>query len=198
MSRKNLRELTDERTSAVRTVSAAKSNGRGAVTFSNQLLVTMLSFRNGDFSVRLPADLTGLEGKIADAFNDIVAVTERRARETRRVSLSVGKEGKLKQRMSVQDARGGWGDEVAAINMLIDDLVWPTTEVTRAIGAVAKGDLGQAMALFDHGPRRLAAACRASPLDSIRSKRRASPSAIRIYDFSYHRQWLRMAPAAPR
>ncbi len=31
--------------------------------------------------------------------------------------------------------------------MLIDDLVWPTTEATRAIGAVAKGDLGQAMAL---------------------------------------------------
>jgi hypothetical protein len=31
--------------------------------------------------------------------------------------------------------------------MLIDDLVWPTTEVTRAIGAVAKGDLGQSMAL---------------------------------------------------
>jgi hypothetical protein len=31
--------------------------------------------------------------------------------------------------------------------MLIDDLVWPTTEVTRAVGAVAKGDLGQAMAL---------------------------------------------------
>src|SRR5439155_1111843 len=41
----------------------------------------------------------------------------------------------------------GWADEVSAINMLIDDLVWPTTEVTRAIGAVAKGDLGQAMAL---------------------------------------------------
>ena len=34
-----------------------------------------------------------------------------------------------------------------AINTLIDDLVWPTTEVTRAVGAVAKGDLGQSMAL---------------------------------------------------
>jgi hypothetical protein len=43
--------------------------------------------------------------------------------------------------------RRGWADEVAAINILIDDLVWPTTEVTRAIGAVAKGDLGQSMGL---------------------------------------------------
>src|SRR5437016_9542482 len=53
--------------------------------------------------------------------------------------------------MAVPDAVGGWADEVAAINMLIDDLVWPTTEVTRAIGAVAKGDLGQSMALEVEG-----------------------------------------------
>src|SRR6187551_2743080 len=49
--------------------------------------------------------------------------------------------------MSLTSVRGGWADEVAAINTLIDDLVWPTTEVTRAVGAVAKGDLGQSMAL---------------------------------------------------
>ena len=52
--------------------------------FSRQLLAAMLAFREGDFGVRLPADLVGLHGKIADAFNDIVAVSERRARETAR------------------------------------------------------------------------------------------------------------------
>ena len=119
--------------------------------FSKQLLVAMLAFRDGDFAVRLPVDLIGVNGKIADAFNDIVRVSERRARETARVSLAVGKEGKLKQRMAVPDVTGGWADEVAAINMLIDDLVWPTTEVTRAVGAVAKGDLGQSMALEVEG-----------------------------------------------
>ena len=115
--------------------------------FSHQLLSAMLMFRDGQFGVRLPSDLIGVNGKIADAFNDIVGVSERRARETARVSRSVGKEGKLKERMSVPRAAGGWADEVGAINMLIDDLVWPTTEVTRAVGAVAKGDLGQSMAL---------------------------------------------------
>src|SRR6187549_3473507 len=115
--------------------------------FSRALLSAMLSLRDGDFAVRLPADLVGVDGKIADAFNEIAAVSERRARETARVSRSVGKEGKLKQRMAVPGVVGGWADEVAAINMLIDDLVWPTTEVTRAVGAVAKGDLAQAMAL---------------------------------------------------
>src|SRR5437867_1486278 len=119
--------------------------------FSRTLLSAMLSFRDGNFSVRMPPDLTGINGKIADAFNGIAAVTERRARETARASRAVGKEGKLKQRMSVPGATGGWADEVAAINMLIDDLVWPTTEVTRAVGAVAKGDLGQSMALEVEG-----------------------------------------------
>src|SRR4051794_28633361 len=115
--------------------------------FSRKLLSAMLAFRDGEFGVRLPADLTGVDGKIADAFNEIIAVSERRARETARVSRAVGKEGKLKQRMSVPGVAGQWADEVGAINTLIDDLVWPTTEVTRAVGAVAKGDLGQSMAL---------------------------------------------------
>src|ERR1700730_11860699 len=115
--------------------------------FSRQLLSAMLSLRDGDFAVRLPSDLIGLNGKLADTFNDIAAVSDRRARETTRVSRSVGKEGKLKQRMTVPGVVGGWAEEVAAINMLIDDLVWPTTEVTRAVGSVAKGDLSQSMAL---------------------------------------------------
>jgi HAMP domain-containing protein/signal transduction histidine kinase len=115
--------------------------------FSRQLLFAMQSFKEGNFSVRLPSDLTGVEGKIADAFNDIVTLAERRARETARVSHMVGREGKLKQRMSVPGAGGGWADEVAAINTLIDDFVFPTVEVTRAVGSVAKGDLTQSMAL---------------------------------------------------
>jgi hypothetical protein len=109
--------------------------------------MAMLAFRDGDFSIRMPRNLSGVEGKIADSFNEIVTFSDRRAKETVRVSLAVGKEGKLKQRMNVPEGVGGWADEVAAINLLIDDLVWPTTEVTRAIGAVAKGDLGQSMGL---------------------------------------------------
>src|SRR5215213_8483738 len=115
--------------------------------FSGALLSAMLSFRAGDFAARMPADLTGVQGKIADAFNDVAALSERRSQETARVTRAVGKEGKLRQRMTVPGVVGGWSQEVDAINTLIDDLVWPTTEVTRAVGAVAKGDLGQSMAL---------------------------------------------------
>src|SRR4051812_14208113 len=115
--------------------------------FSRQLLAAMIEFRDGNFTTKLPADLVGVQGKIADVFNDIVNVSHRRSVEVERVSRVVGKEGKLKERMNVPAAHGARADEVHAINTLIDDLVWPTTEVTRAVGAVAKGDLTQAISL---------------------------------------------------
>jgi CheY-like chemotaxis protein len=49
--------------------------------------------------------------------------------------------------MKVPGVAGGWAESLNELNTLIDDLTWPTTEVTRAVGAVAKGDLGQSMAL---------------------------------------------------
>ncbi|HEX6244634.1 MAG TPA: HAMP domain-containing protein, partial [Polyangiales bacterium] len=116
-------------------------------TFSRDLLVALLRFRDGDFDVRIASDYTGIDGKIADAFNAILSVSARRSQEIARVCRTVGKEGKLKQRLTVPGAVGGWADEVVSLNTLIDDLAWPTTEVTRAVGAVAKGDLTQAMGL---------------------------------------------------
>ncbi|HEY2573842.1 MAG TPA: HAMP domain-containing protein [Verrucomicrobiaceae bacterium] len=127
---------------------AQPANGQSANSAESLLLLeAMLAFRNGNFGVRLPAGWSGVYGKIADAFNDLMAMNERRARETARVSLLVGREGKLKQRMTLTGLHGGWADEVQALNELFDDLVRPTVEVTRTIGAVAKGDLGQSMAL---------------------------------------------------
>src|SRR5438128_2228846 len=112
-----------------------------------QLLSALLAYKAGNFSVRLPSDWTGVAGKLADAFNEIADSNQRLSRETARVSRAVGKEGKLKQRLSVPGAKGGWASNVEAVNTLIDDLVWPTTEVTRTISAVAKGDLTQPMTL---------------------------------------------------
>ena len=126
---------------------AAPRNGHDPGVFSHELLDALVRFRDGDFSVRLGSGFTGTDGKIADLFNQILAVSARRSHEVSRVCRAVGQEGKLKQRIHVPGAVGGWSDEVVSLNTLIDDLAWPTTEVTRAIGAVAKGDLTQAMAL---------------------------------------------------
>ena len=107
----------------------------------------MTELRAGNFDVRLPKDLLGMPGRIADVFNDLAVMNHRRASEIARVSHAVGKEGRLKERVSVTYGVGVRSDEVVAINTLIDDLVWPTTEVTRAVGAVAKGDLSQSISL---------------------------------------------------
>src|SRR6266545_1917042 len=116
-----------------------------------QLLNVLVRYRNGDFSARLPDTWTGAIGKMADVMNEILTVSERRASETTRICRVVGKEGKLSRRFSLAGLGGGWADEIASLNTLIDDLVSPTTEVTRAVGAVAKGDLGQSMALERDG-----------------------------------------------
>ena len=76
-----------------------------------QMLSAMTSFRDGDFSVRLPADWAGTEGRIAEAFNQALAHDERISREVGRLSASVGKEGRLKQRMSLPGAIGGWAEQ---------------------------------------------------------------------------------------
>src|SRR5260221_564990 len=103
--------------------------------------------RIGDFSVRLPGNRTGLEGKIADTFNEIVAANERMASQLDHVGQLVGREGKTRHRVRFGIATGAWGGMESSVNVLIDDLLWPTTAVTRAISAVAQGDLLQTVQL---------------------------------------------------
>ena len=116
-------------------------------TFSRQLLDALTELRSGNFTVRLPNDLLGLQGRIAGEFNQIAMLNQQRSSEIARVCRMVGKEGQLKERMAVPAVIGTRTDDVTALNTLIDDLVWPTVEVTRAVGAVAKGDLTQSIDL---------------------------------------------------
>jgi CheY-like chemotaxis protein/HAMP domain-containing protein/signal transduction histidine kinase len=116
-----------------------------------KLLRALQAVRDGDFSVRLPSDRTGVAGKVADTFNEIIASNQRMAREIERAGQMVGKEGKMRHRVTIDRRSGAWGEMETSINTLIDDLLWPTTEVTRTISAVAKGDLSQTMRLENDG-----------------------------------------------
>src|SRR5499427_3651620 len=124
----------------------APANGKTAFELKD-LLHALQAVRTGDFSARLPGDHLGIEGKIADTFNEIVTANERMAKQLERVGQVVGREGKTRQRVRFGLAGGAWGEMEMSINTLIDDLLWPTTEVTRAISAVAKGDLLQTVPL---------------------------------------------------
>ena len=120
---------------------------------ANPLLQALLAMRDGDFSVRLPGDWTGLDGKIADTFNEIVAANAKIAGELERVGQLVGKQGQTRLRVRFDRPRGAWGRMEVSVNTLIDDMLFPTTEVTRALAAVAQGDLLQTVRLdFDGRP----------------------------------------------
>jgi HAMP domain-containing protein/CheY-like chemotaxis protein/signal transduction histidine kinase len=131
----------------------AKSNGerdvRVEVCFADLsvILSSLQVMRDGDFSVRLPGNWTGLAGKIADTFNEIVTANQQMSEELKRVGQVVGKEGRTRERMRFHWPKAAWGEMELSVNTLVDDLLRPTTEVTRAIAGVAKGNLTQTVQL---------------------------------------------------
>src|ERR1700745_2162474 len=118
---------------------------------SQELLQALQAMRSGDFSVRMTGDHLGIEGKIADTFNEIVAANQRMAQQLERVGQGGGREGRPRQRVKFDLTSGSWADMESSVNTLIDDLLWPTREVTRAVAAVAQGDLLQTVQLDVEG-----------------------------------------------
>jgi HAMP domain-containing protein/CheY-like chemotaxis protein/GAF domain-containing protein len=125
----------------------AENGLNGDVQGLAELLHALQAMRVGDFSVRMAGDRVGIMGKIADTFNEIVTTNQRLANQVERVGEVVGREGKTRQRVRLGLSDGAWGEIEASVNSLIDDLLWPTTEVTRAIAAVAQGDLLRTVSL---------------------------------------------------
>jgi HAMP domain-containing protein/CheY-like chemotaxis protein/predicted transcriptional regulator len=128
---------------------SAKRNpsSNGKPNSLEDLLHALQAMRSGDFSVRMTGDHLGIEGKIADTFNEIIAANQRMAQQLERVGQVVGREGKTRQRVKFDLTSGSWADMESSVNTLIDDLLWPTREVTRAVAAVAQGDLLQTVKL---------------------------------------------------
>jgi signal transduction histidine kinase/HAMP domain-containing protein len=115
------------------------------------LLTALSDVKNGDFSVRMPLGWTGVAGKIADTLNDVIAANQALGAELARVSRAVGKEGKLSQRVALRGSDRVWAESIESVNSLIEDLVRPTTDMQRVIGAVADGDLSKKITADVHG-----------------------------------------------
>jgi HAMP domain-containing protein/CheY-like chemotaxis protein/signal transduction histidine kinase len=122
---------------------SASAQARSPELDLDQLLDVLRAMQAGDFSVRLPGSQVGVAGKICDAFNSIVAANQRIAQQLENVGEVVGRQGKTRTRVRFGLADGAWSDMESSINTLIDDLLWPTTAVTRTVTAVARGDLLQ-------------------------------------------------------
>ncbi|MFL5752021.1 MAG: HAMP domain-containing protein [Bacteroidia bacterium] len=95
----------------------------------------------------MPIDHTGLSGKVCDTLNEIISLNEKMMEEFTRAGNTIGKQGKLTQRIEVPVSKGSWHKGIDALNTLISDLVHPTIEIAHVISSVAKGNLSQEMSL---------------------------------------------------
>ena len=111
------------------------------------LLKVLTAVRNGDFTVRMSNGVSGLDKKICDTLNEIISLNEKMMFEFTRAGSTIGKQGKLTQRIELPNAKGSWRAGMESLNLLISDLVTPTIEIAHVISSVAKGDLMQRMPL---------------------------------------------------
>jgi len=116
-----------------------------------ELLRVLTAARDGDFTVRLRARRRDVVGEIQQRCNELIALNARQAKELARVSRIIGREGRMTERVSLGTVDGTWNQTVESVNGMIDDLVRPTTEISRVIQSVARGDLSQKMALTIEG-----------------------------------------------
>ena len=125
---------------------SGQSNGDGGLD-SAMMLAALMAIKQGDFNARLPIAWTGINGKVADTFNDVAELMSESTSELNRISRVVGQEGRIQERLTLGHVQGAWSDRVNSVNLLIDCLAHPVSETARVIGAVATGDLSQTMAL---------------------------------------------------
>ncbi|KOP37560.1 hypothetical protein AKO67_14770 [Flavobacterium sp. VMW] len=116
-----------------------------------EFLKILLKVKNGNFSQRFPTDQNGIKRSICDTLNEIIDLNERMVFEFQKVGKSIGKQGKLTNRVVLDGARGSWSSCVESVNTLISDLVHPTIEIAHVITSVAKGNLSQEMPLSIEG-----------------------------------------------
>ena len=83
----------------------------------HQLLTALQTVRDGNFTARLPGDWTGLPGKIADTFNEIVDANQRMAEELKRIGEAVGKRGKTRQRVEIKNRGGAHEDTIRELRI---------------------------------------------------------------------------------
>ncbi|MBF8173605.1 HAMP domain-containing protein [Streptomyces olivaceus] len=113
----------------------------------NRLLAALVSMREGNFRRRLTVSGDGVMSEIAAVFNEVADRNLHLTGELARVRRTVGREGKLTERLETGACEGSWAAAIDNSNALVDDLVRPVSEVSRVLSAVADGDLSPRMEL---------------------------------------------------
>ncbi|MEU9988349.1 HAMP domain-containing protein [Streptomyces sp. NPDC048045] len=118
----------------------------------DRLLTALVAMRDGNFRKRLTVSGDGVMSEIAAVFNEVADRNMHLTGELSRVRRMVGREGKLTERLETGACEGSWATAIDHSNALVDDLVWPVSEVSRVLTAVAEGDLSPRMDLRTQAP----------------------------------------------
>ncbi|QVJ01129.1 HAMP domain-containing protein [Nocardiopsis eucommiae] len=109
----------------------------------DEILSALYRMRDGDFSVRLRSRGSGKLREITSVFNEVIDHSEQLSTELQRVGDVVRDEGRLNERVNVHPARGAWGNSARALNILLDEVAEPVTDVARVLDSVAEGELNR-------------------------------------------------------
>jgi HAMP domain-containing protein/signal transduction histidine kinase/DNA-binding response OmpR family regulator len=109
------------------------------------LLAALRAFKRGDFDVRLPDSLDGIDGQICATFNDIAQTAAQLGTDASELASAVVEEGRTKRRLRTNGVRGGWSTLVNAQNTVLDGLTNHMSEISRVVTAVAEGNLRERM-----------------------------------------------------
>ncbi|MEU2055871.1 HAMP domain-containing protein [Streptomyces bungoensis] len=134
--------------------SLSRSGGTTTVDTAglNRLLAALVAMRDGNFRKRLTVSGDGVMSEIAAVFNEVADRNLHLTGELSRVRRMVGREGKLTERLETGACEGSWATAIDNSNALVDDLVWPVSEVGRVLTGVAEGDLSPRMDLRTQAP----------------------------------------------
>lgn len=117
-------------------LSVSDSNGR-------VILEGLMAIKNGNFSVRLPENWSGLNGEIAKTLNQIFEQLGTFTTEVTRVAREVGTEGKLGGQANVKGVSGTWKDLTDNVNKMANNLTTQVRNIAEVTTAVAQGDLNK-------------------------------------------------------
>ncbi len=126
---------------------AAKINTEPHTLNEKILLEVLTKVKSGDFTVRMPIDEVGRFRAICETLNDIIELNESMTLEFTKAANTIGKQGKLSERLELPHARGSWRSGIESCNTMISDLVHPTIEIANVISSVAQGNLSDQMPL---------------------------------------------------
>lgn len=118
------------------------------------LLAALKAFMAGDYSVRLPTNLPGVDGEIAKTVNEFISARTAVTGQFIETFEKVGETGLLDSHFDTSNLEGRLVEVGDSLNSMLGKLLAPLNEMMEISTAVAHGDLSQRVPIVVDGRRK--------------------------------------------